>query len=64
MVWRQVAFQVYDKEFARWDAIAILTFVACAQLLTWLGLRLKLQTQKRPKRKQRPWILRGQIAQW
>jgi hypothetical protein len=51
-------------KFAHGEVIAILTFVACAQLLTWPGLRLKLQTQKRPKRKQRPWILRGQIAQW
>ena len=42
-------------KFAESEVIAILTFVACAQLLTWPGLRLKLQTQKRPKRKQRPW---------
>jgi hypothetical protein len=29
--------------FAHGEVIAILTFVACAQLLTWPGLRLKLQ---------------------
>jgi hypothetical protein len=42
-------------KFARSEVIAILTFVACAQLLTWPGLRLKLQIQKRLKRKQHPW---------
>jgi hypothetical protein len=53
---------VYDKElpgrtgFADCDLIAILTLVACAQLLTWPGLRLKLQTQTQLKPKQRPWM--------
>jgi hypothetical protein len=32
-------------KFAHSEVIAILTLVACAQLLTWPGLRLKLQTQ-------------------
>ena len=41
--------------FAYCEPIAILTLVACAQLLTWPGLRLKLQTQTQLKRKQRPW---------
>jgi hypothetical protein len=55
---------VYDSGFADSEAIAILTLVACAQLLTWRAFGPKMQTQTQRKRKQRPWVPRGQIAQW
>jgi hypothetical protein len=36
----------------------------CAVADLTRALRLKMQTQKQLKRKQRPWVTRGQIAQW